>query len=152
GRRSFLNRLDLLIDVIDESPTNPEPMVSRNEINAGRPVYLLITHVDEMIDKIVAQHDHALCENTDTAREGANPQRILTSEILRCHDLDLDFRTQDKTRVLARLKNDRALLGSPPRLRLVLEAVDALFGTAQSFAAKGLDNLHLLFLRPVGNR
>jgi len=153
-RRGFLNRLDLLIDVIDESPTSPETKDSRNEINASRPVYLLITHVDEMIDKIVAQCDQAFCEDTDAATEDeiADLQRVLTSEILRCDDLGLDFGIQERTSVLARLKKDRALLGSPPRLRVVLDAVDGIFDTAQRFAAKGLDNLHLLFLRPVGDR
>lgn len=147
---SILADLGTLINVIKESPIDTEEAI-RDQINASRPVMLLISHTDKMVEELTRRYTKEVWNSTVVETVAtADLEKSLTSEVLRLADFDLV--REDRAHALARLKRDRKLLLSPSRLRIVLDTVDKMFAVVQKFSAGGLSNLQILFLQPFDQK
>lgn len=120
-------------------------------LNHSRPIYLLVSHADEMIGRVLADRDDELVGGLEPHKGAVEElEAKLSAKVLRLEDLHLDPQISDRAAARAVLKCDRELLKSPAALRVILDAIDIFWGAAQAFAAAGLDNIHLHFLRSGG--
>ncbi|WP_370169408.1 hypothetical protein [Bradyrhizobium elkanii] len=150
-RDSPVNAGSAATEAADPESVWTDPPIDHNALNQSRPVYLLVSHVDHLIVNVLADCDTELAgglEPSKVASDGLEAE--LAAKVLRLEDLHIDPRRIDKTAARAVLKLDRNLLASPAVLRVILDAMDIFFGPSQAFAAQGLSNIHLHFLRSGG--
>jgi hypothetical protein len=142
-------RADVIRKHLTADGKEPDVDLFRDRINASRPVILLISHIDRMIERLTHRYEPEVwgAADVDDDHKKNLLELSLTSEVLRLDDFDLIGKSREYA--LARLRQDRELLRSPPRLRIIIDTLGKLSGVVQMFSEAGLSNLQILFIRPI---